>query len=113
MSKINLQPKQFGDVVASFLLDKMLHPEEIVPYDEDFNKLVKDMERKGMKTILLQYYLKTDPNVRLYYKRIKPSFEIGNTMSSVINIMPFLERDSDKVDVDKKDGIIKRTHEMD
>jgi hypothetical protein len=95
--------------VIAFFLDKMLHPDKIVPYDTEFNKLVEDMERKGLKSLFLQYYLAMSPNVRLYYKRIKPSFEMGKSTSSVINIIPFLESEEDKKELEKKDGFIKRT----
>ena len=108
MSKVNLEPKQFGDFTVAFFLDKFLHPELVVPYDDEFNKLAEDMERRGMKSLFLQYYLKMDPNVRLYYKRIKPSLEVYNRTTGVINIMPFLEKEEDKKEVEKKPGLLKR-----
>ena len=103
MGKINISPSQFEDVIVAFLLDKMIHPEEIAPSNIEFTKLIDDMKGKGMKSKLLQYYLKMDSNLRLYYKRIKPSLEIGATSNSVVNIMPFLGPE----EVEKK-GFLKK-----
>lgn len=104
MGKVNTSPAQYCDITVAFLLDKMLHMEEIAPSNEDFNKLMENLKGKGMKSILLKYYLSMDPQIRLYYKRIKPSLEVEGRGNSVINIMPFLGREEE----DEKEGIIKR-----
>ena len=102
MAKVSISPEEFGDFVVSFLLDKTIHPEEVIPGNEQFNKFIKDMKGKGIKSPMIQYYLTMDPNMRLYYKRVKPTFE-GSGTNSVIYLMPHMDKEK------KKEGIIKRT----
>ena len=104
MGKVNVNPAQWEDFLVAFLLDKMLHMDTIVPSNEDFNKLMENLKGKGMKSILLKYYLSMDPQIRLYYKRVKPSLELEGRGNSVVNIMPFLGREEEE----EKGGIIRR-----
>ena len=106
MSKINLSPSQFGDFTVAFLLDKIIHPDEIIPGNEEFSKFIKDMKGKGAKSLMIQYYLTMDPNIRLYYKRVKSTFEGNRNNNSVIYLMPRKEKEKKKK---KKEGIIKRS----
>jgi hypothetical protein len=70
--KVNLTPEEFSNFVASYLLDCLLHIDEINMSD-DFREIVDVLDNKGMKSFLLMKYLKMDSNERLNYKRIRKS----------------------------------------
>lgn len=104
--KINVTPEEFQDVVVAFLFDKLLHPEDIVPDNEKFNKLAKIMSNKGMKSRLMSYYLDMDVRNRVQYKRIKNIFDGTTSSTAVINILPDKSRKEDEKE--EKEGIIKK-----
>jgi len=105
MSKVNVTPDQFGDIVVAFLLDKLLHEEEVIPNNKDFNVYAEKMAGKGMKPLSLNYYLRMNANLRVYYKRIKKVFEYDQNQSAVIFIWPS-KGDIEKAE--KKDNLLKR-----
>lgn len=109
MAKIRVEPNEFADIVISFLLDKMLHPEEVVPNNDDFNEFTEKIRDKGLKTLMMKYYLNIDSRTRVKYKIIKDVFEEGSSETSVINISP--EKVEKKKEMGKKNllkKIIKR-----
>lgn len=107
MATINLTPKQFGDLTVSFLLDKILHPDEVVPGDEEFDKFIDSIKGKGAKSALTQHYIKMDAASRLNYKRIKDIFD--GTSESVQNIKVMPEKKiPGKEKGKKKEGFLKR-----
>ena len=76
MPKITVTSSQFTDIVACFLNEQMIRPDESVPIliHQDWNDLMTVMNRRGMKTILLQYYMSMDPLSRIRWKMIKDVF---------------------------------------
>jgi hypothetical protein len=88
MAKINISPQEFPDIIMAFLFDKMIHPEEVVPWNEEFNKIMKVFKGKGMVTNLRDYYLYMNKDNRRKYKLIKKSLEGDATSTAVINIQP-------------------------
>lgn len=105
MSKINITSNEFSDIVVSFLFDKMLHPDEVSPDNDNFNKLIENMRGKGLKSLFMNYYLKMDSNMRVKYKRIKDTFDDTNK-SSIINIKP--EKAKGDIQEPEKRGLLKR-----
>jgi hypothetical protein len=105
MSKINVTANEFADIVVSFLLDKLLNPDEVIPSNEDFDKYMEKMKLKGMKSVSLTYYLNLNTNLRVAYKRIKSVFEDDKSGSSVIYIYPNKKA---KEETDKKASMVKR-----
>jgi len=83
----------------------MLHPDEVIPLNKDFNKYADKLTGKGMKPVSLNYYLNLNANLRVYYKRIKKVFEYDQNQSAVIQIWPSKK---DKEKSTKKDNILKR-----
>ena len=65
MATLNLTPGEYADITAMFLLDKLLHPNEVIPENERFNKLASDLKSKGVRAPLTNYYLRTDSEMRL------------------------------------------------
>jgi hypothetical protein len=102
MSKINVTPNEFADLVAIFLFDKSLHPNEVVPNNVKFNELTDAMRGKGMKPLLMNYYMDLDANMRTDYKRIKDTLDGTSTDTAVINIK------EKKAKKEKKPGLIRR-----
>ena len=88
MSKINISPQEFPDIIMAFLFDKMLHPEEIVPGNKEFDKIMKKFKTKGVMTELRDYYLDMNKDNRRKYKLIKKGLEADATTSTVIFIQP-------------------------
>jgi len=103
MATINLTPKQFGDLTVSFLLDKMLHPDEVVS-DEGFDKVIDSLE--GRKAALTSHYIQMDSASRLQYKRIKDIFDGSTNDTQTIKIMP--AKKIPKKDKKEKEGFIKK-----
>jgi hypothetical protein len=88
MAKLNLTPSEFADFVASFILDKMINPDEIIIENEDFTKLIEKTSKLGAKPLFMKYYLDMTADQRLYYKRFKSTIEPGATSKSVIDVKP-------------------------
>jgi predicted transcriptional regulator len=103
VAKIIVEPNEFADIVISFLFDKMLHPKEIVPNNDDFNEFIEKIRGKGLKTLLMQYFLNMDSRTRVKYKIIKDVLEEGSSQTSVINISP--EKVEKKKEISK--GLLK------
>ncbi len=99
--KINLTSEDFADFTITFLLDKMLNPGTVVTGNDDFNKLMDDMTSRGMKSILLRYYLNLSAPSKTNYKRSKKTFQKKDDL-----ILYIFGKDSGKKD---KDGFIKKT----
>lgn len=106
MATINLTPKQFGDFTVSFLLDKILHPDEVVPGDEDFDKFIDSIKSKGAKSALTQYYVQMDSQSRLNYKRVKDVFDGSDNSIQQIKVMP--EKKIPKKGKKEKEGFLKK-----
>lgn len=101
MATLNLTPEEFADIALLFLADKSVNPDKVVTGNENFEKFGEKAMPK-IKGNLLKYYLDTDPQRRLEYKRIKGIFSGKKKDIQQIRIGP-----SDKIkDIKtKKKGI--------
>lgn len=88
MAKLNLTPSEFADLVAAFILDKMVNPDEIIIENEDFTKLINRISSQGAKPLFTKYYLDMKADERLSYKRLKTTLEPGATTMSMIEVKP-------------------------
>lgn len=75
MARVNITVKEFPDLVAAFLFDKINNVEEVIPDNQEFNELAESMGKRGMSPLLMKYYLSMDPQMRIYYKRLKATFD--------------------------------------
>ena len=84
--KLTVTGKEFADVIACFLKDKLVNPDIILEEDiaEEFNALSEIMLRKGMKTMLVRYYLNMNPTLRVKYKKIRDIFIKDKSLNNVI-----------------------------
>lgn len=104
MSKINIAPNEFPDIIMTFLFDKMLHPDEIASGNPQFDKIMAEFKKRGVITQLRDYYLNMNKDNRRKYKLIKDALDKQATTNGVISIVPpHYEQDIDK----KKEGLLK------
>ncbi len=84
--KINVTPEEFTSIMMIYFLDKLNNLEELRPHTEEFEKIWSKMDK--LKAVLTQFYLNTDINNRIYYKRLRDVFEEKNfSQSYIINIV--------------------------
>ena len=93
MASTNLTKDEFADYVVAFLLDKMIKPKEILPQNEDFNKLTKDMKSRGLDKLLLFYYLNSNALVRSKYKATRKVFTPGSKDALTLGIRGGVEKE--------------------
>ena len=73
--KVNIEGKNFADIVVLFLLDKMNHPDEVLPgVNPAFDALMEIFRKKGLRSLLMKYYLSLGGQERVMYKRIRGVF---------------------------------------
>lgn len=109
--KINITPEEFADLVVVFLFDKIVRNDEVIPEYEAFNEIVENLEKKGAKSPLMQYYLSLDAEERRNYKRINGAFTNGSQSNYTINIAMEKEKrnedeqltEAQEVDVEKEE----------
>lgn len=99
--KINLTSNEFPNIVVPYLLDKLLHPEDVSVGNKQFSGFMEDMRLRGMLALARTYYLEMSGTYRVKYKLIKDVFGpmAPDQVSSVINIYANPAK--------KKQGIIK------
>ena len=73
MPRLSTETTEFADLVCCFLLDKLNNP-EILPGNENFDDFCELMKHKGMRAILLTYYMHMNPNTRVRYRLIREVF---------------------------------------
>jgi hypothetical protein len=82
-----LTASEFADILMLALFDKLQHPDQFVPAElnEPFYALAEVLKRRGVRSTLLQYYLKSDPIMRTRYRMIRkvfyPSVKDNSTIS--------------------------------
>lgn len=98
--KLTLNATEFADLVACFLYSQVTNPDESVPValSKEWAEFVQVMNRKGMRSILLQYYLGTNPQIRVRWNMIRKTFmDVSGSNPSYIEIrnqkMPVKEKD--------------------
>jgi len=87
--KLTLDSTQFADLIACFLYSQVTNPEESVPFalSKDWNEFIEVLNRKGMRTPLLKYYLGVDPQIRIRWNMIKKTFmDVPGSNPSYIEI---------------------------
>jgi len=95
--KLNLSPNEFADLVASFLFDKMLKPDKVVPNNEMFNEFIDKMIGKGAKSLCSTHEIRILPEDK---KDKKDKKEKGGLVRKAIKIVKKLLR---KEDVSKEE----------
>jgi hypothetical protein len=97
--KLTLSSAEFSHLVICFLYAQLTNPEESVPValDKEWGEFINVLDRKGMKGILLKYYLGTDPQIRIRWNMIRKTFmDVAGSNPSYIEIrnqkMPVKEK---------------------
>lgn len=94
MATLNLTADEFADIAMIFLFDQVMNPEQIE--NEDFKYFLSSHGSK-IKTPLMKFYLDSDGETRIRYKRIKGIFDGSDKAIQQIRIGP-----SDKIEKVKK-----------
>lgn len=102
MAILNLTSSSFADIALIWLFDQVMNQDQVT--NEDFKKFLEKNGNK-LRTPLIKYYLDTSPTNRMYYKRIKDSFDGSNKVNQ-IRIGP-IEKIEKEVE-SEKDGILKK-----
>ncbi|MFW6129962.1 MAG: hypothetical protein ACOC56_02185 [Atribacterota bacterium] len=84
MASIVVDSNTFPDIVASYLLDIMINDSEIE--NELFDEILEKLQRGGMKSYLMNYFLQMDGESRIKYKMIKQTLRNETNQKSVITI---------------------------
>jgi len=101
MATLNLTSSEFADIALIWLFDQAMNPDQVK--NERFKDFL-DKNSPKLKAPLIKYYLDTDSDKRLMYKRIKGVFEGDNAIQQ-IRIGPDGEIDKVK---SEKEGIMKK-----
>ena len=102
MATLNLTSSEFGDIAMIWLFDQVMNPEQV--QNENLKEFI-DNHRSKIRTPLMKYYLDSDSEKRLKYKRIKGIFDGSASAIQQIRIGPDEEINKLK---DKKDGLVKK-----
>lgn len=76
MAKVNLTSKEWGDFIAVFLLDAVIH-DDVLDINPEFRDLIDELRGK-LKPQLLKYYLQLSSDMRANYRRVRKDL-IGQT----------------------------------
>jgi len=83
--KINITPEEFTSIIMIYLLDKINNYDEIIPNNDEFDNIFKSLEK--IKSHLTRFYLNSDINSRIYYKRLRGiTYKEGMLDNFTINI---------------------------
>jgi len=76
LAKLVMTASEFADIMMLALFEKLQKPDQFVPpeLNEPFYALAEVMKRRGIRSTLLQYYLKSDPIMRTRYRMIRKVF---------------------------------------
>lgn len=84
MAGVRLTPDEFADFVVAFLLDNIMHPDEILPGNVEFDYITDKMKNSGLRSPLLSYYIDTSSITRGKYKMIRRSFTGEDDYNSIV-----------------------------
>ncbi len=106
--RLTLTTTQFCQLMMCCLYDQLVHPDEIVPIliNQDYNDIMTLFKQRGMRTILQQYYMRLDPQMRIRYRMIDDFIRDNNKRSDIM-----LDIRKEHVPIEKK-GVIRRTGEF-
>ena len=112
MAKVKITPGEWGDFVMIFLLDAIVHP-KILDENPEFRDMIDEFKTKGLKGDLLKYYLSLPSELRVKYKRLKPTMlaDKGEDQSDIAIRRPAtttLKKAVKKVEKGKKKSLLRK-----
>lgn len=109
MSKIIVDREEFTYLIISFLLDNILHEDDMIIENEDWLKIMNKMKLGGLKAHLMQAYVRMDTARRVDYKRIKNVFYEDSNQSYRISIKGHSDITEDQTYKYKMKDLIRET----
>ena len=105
--RIEVNRAEFADIIVAFLYQKIVKGNELIPENKEFSELIEVIEKKGLRSYFMRYYLTLDGTTKIRFKRfIKPLKD--NNGKSVLEIQKSDEKDLEKETKKKKKGIVKK-----
>ena len=107
MAGIKTTPNQYADITIAFLLDAMMKPDDILSDNVEFHYIIKKMQKAGLKSPLMSYYLDTSSITRGKYKVLRKSFTDAEVTNNIT-----ITKSMGKTPVDTKQtikNIVKQT----
>jgi len=105
MPRLDVDADKFADYVACFLLDKLSNMNDVIPGNEDFNDLCIILNNRGLRSVLLTYYMHMKPQHRVEYRLIKDVFRPkGRVNTAAI----YIEKPVLKVDTPKERSLLRK-----
>lgn len=102
MATLNLTSKEFANIGLIWLFDQVMNPENI--QNKNFKEFI-DKHSSKIKTPLMKFYLDSDTEERLKYKRIRGVFDGSDKAIQQIRIGP--DEEIKKIKKGKQ-GIVKK-----
>ena len=110
MAKIIETPEEFFDIVILFLFDMMKSKDYSQLKRKDIVKMLELFEKKGLKPVFMQHYMKLSNQRRVEYKRIKEVFFNPESSMQTVNIIAKKNKTIDETtvvtDVATKEDVI-------
>lgn len=103
MALLNLKPESFEELVGIFLFDMTMNQDQIK--NKNFKDFIDENGSK-IKPSLIKFYLDSNSDSRLNYKRIKGIFDGSSDIMQQIKITSSKEEDNKKDK--KKGGLVKK-----
>lgn len=93
------------------LYDQLVRPDETLPIliDQDYNDLMTLFKNRGMRTILQQYYMRLDPQMRVRHRFIRNVYLDNNKTK---NVFIEIRKDEKPKEMEGKVGLVRRTGEF-
>lgn len=109
--RLTLTSKQFCQIMMCILYDQLVHPDETLPIliDQDYNDLMTLFKNRGMRTILQQYYMRLDPQMRVRHRFIRNVYLDNNKTK---NVFIEIRKDEKPKEMEGKVGLVRRTGEF-
>ena len=96
MPQIKVNDEQFENIIILYLLDKVTES-SYNSSNQNFNDLMKKMNRGGIKTYLYSCFLEMDGNSKVKYNQIKSILNGGKGQASIIVAEDFVKEIVSKV----------------
>jgi hypothetical protein len=109
--RLTLTSKQFCQIMMCILYDQLVRPDETLPIliDQDYNDLMTLFKNRGMRTILQQYYMRLDPQMRVRHRFIRNVYLDNNKTK---NVFIEIRKDEKPKEMEGKVGLVRRTGEF-
>jgi len=105
--RIEVDRTEFADIVIAFLYQKLVKGDKLIPENERFSAIIETLDKKGLRSHFMKYYLTLDGTTKIKFKRFIKPLKDGSG-KSVIEIQKPDEKELEKETKRKKKGIVRK-----